>query len=141
MEPVPAYVYIHPIWQAITFLVGLYLSAVGLRNTDNPNFSVRRHKRIGRVFLIMVIAGAIFGKLITASLPSGTLRMPGHTFLAVAVVLLVVVGAIFGYQGERKRLRVKTGMMRAHPWFIILATALIFAQGLVGLRGLGILKF
>jgi len=141
MDRLPAFAYLHPVWQGLTLVFGLYLSATGVRNIENPNFSVRKHKRIGRIFLIMIIAGAVFGKVIAASLPLGTFRMPGHVFLAVLITILAILGAVFGFQGERKRLRVRTGMMRAHPWFFVAVTALVFAQALMGLRALHIIKF
>jgi uncharacterized membrane protein YozB (DUF420 family) len=141
MEHLPAFAYLHPVWQGLTLVLGMYLAATGVRNIENPNFSVRKHKRIGRIFLIMILAGAVFGKVIAASLPLGTFRMPGHVFLAVLITILTILGAVFGFQGERKRLRVRTGMMRAHPWFYVAVTALVFAQALMGLRALRIIKF
>jgi uncharacterized membrane protein YidH (DUF202 family) len=141
MEHFPAIVYLHPVWQFLTFVFGLYLSAVGLKNVENPNFSVRKHKRLGRIFLIMILAGAVFGKVVAATLPLGTFRMPGHLFLAVLITILVIVGSVFGYQGERKRLRVRTTMMQLHPWFFVTVTALVFGQFILGLRALRIIKF
>ena len=141
MERLPFFAYVHPAWQFLTLVLGLYLSAQGLKNVENPNFSVRQHKRIARVFLIMILAGAVFGKVIAASLPSGTFRMPGHILLSVMITILAIIGAVFGFQGERKRLRVRTGTMQMHPWFFITVTALVFAQALMGLRALHIIKF
>jgi cytochrome bd-type quinol oxidase subunit 1 len=143
MEQLPGYAYIHPIWQLVTLILGLFLAATALPNVDNPNFRVRGHERLGRIFVILVIAGAVFGKLVAASLPVGTLAIPGHRFLAAVIVGLVVIGSVFGYQGGRMRLRVRTGMMRAHPWFLVLAVALLLAQGLLGIgsRGLRLIKF
>jgi len=141
MERLPVFAYLHPAWQFLTLVFGIYLSAAGLKNIENPNFSVRQHKRAARIFLIMILAGAVFGKVIAASLPPGTLRMPGHVLLSVLITVLAIIGAVFGFQGERKRLRVRTGMMRAHPWFYVAITALIFAQALMGLRALRIIRF
>ena len=141
MERLPVFAYVHPVWQFLTLIFGIYLSAEGLKNIENPNFSVRKHKRLARIFLIMILAGAVFGKVIAASLPLGTFRLPGHVLLSVMITVLAIVGAVFGFQGERKRLRVRTGMMRAHPWCFITITALVFAQTLMGLRALHILKF
>jgi hypothetical protein len=141
MERMPLFAYLHPAWHFLTLILGVYLSADGLRNIENPNFSVRKHKRVARIFLIMVLAGAVFGKVIEASLPLGTLRMPGSVLLSVLVTVLAIVGAVFGFQGERKRLRVRTGMMRLHPWFFVAITALVFAQTLLGLRALHIIRF
>lgn len=141
MERLPVFAYLHPVWQFLTLILGVYLSADGLKNVENPNFSVRKHKRVARIFLIMLLAGAVFGKVVAASLPPGTFRMPGHILLSVMITILAIIGAVFGFQGERKRLRVRTGMMRAHPWFFVAITALIFAQALMGLRALHIIKF
>jgi uncharacterized membrane protein YozB (DUF420 family) len=141
MEHLPVFAYVHPIWQLLTLALGIYLSADGLKNIENPNLSVRKHKRIARIFLVMVLAGAVFGKVIAASLPLGSFRMPGHVLLSIMITILAIIGAVFGFQGERKRLRVRTGMMRAHPWFFVAITALVFAQALMGLRALRIIKF
>lgn len=141
MEHFPAIVYLHPAWELLTLVFGVYLSAVGLRNAANPNFSVRKHKRLGRIFLIMLLAGAVFGKVVAATLPLGMFRMPGHLFLAVLITILAIVGSVFGYQGERKRLRVRTGMMQMHPWLFVTVTALVFAQLILGLRALHIIRF
>jgi hypothetical protein len=134
------FVYAHAAWQFATFVFGVYLSAQSLRSDDNPDFSVRRHKRVARIFLIAVLAGAVFGRLLEASLPVGTIHAPGQLFLSVLIVALAIGGAIFGIQGERKRLRVKTTMMQAHPWVFILLTALIFGQLLIDLIALHIFK-
>jgi len=143
MDRFPLYVYLHPVWQLATLAVGLYLAMTALPNVDNPNFRVRAHERLGRIFVILILAGAVFGKLVVATLPPDTLQIPGHRFLSVTIVALVIVGSIFGYQGGRLRLRVKTGMMRAHPWLLVLAVALLVGQGLlaIGSKGLKLLKF
>jgi hypothetical protein len=143
MEQIPGIAYLHPLWQFAALIWGLYVAALALPNIDNPNFKVRRHERHGRILLIMILAGAVFGRLSSASLPQGTFRMPGHIFMTVFIVALVIIGAIFGYQGGRLRLRTRTGMMRAHPWFVILVLALMFAQALIGIgsKGLRLIKF
>jgi uncharacterized membrane protein YozB (DUF420 family) len=141
MARFPVIVYVSQLWLFLTFVLGLFIIARGLGKSEKPEFSVRRHKRIGRLFLAMVLFGALLGKFVTASLPLGTLRMPGSTFLAVLTVVLAIVGEVFGYQGERKRLRVRTGTMQMHPWFFITVTALVFAQLILGLRALRIIKF
>lgn len=141
MEQIPVFAYLPPIWYLLTFVYGMYIIAANLQKTDRPGFSVRRHKSIGRIFFIAVIAGVVFGKLADAFLPVGLLPAISNSFLAIALVILTVLAEIFGVQGERKRLRVKTNMMRAHPWFFVLVTALLFGQFIVGLRALRIIRF
>jgi hypothetical protein len=143
MERLPLYVYIHPVWQLATLVVGLIVAATALPNVDNPNFRVRQHERLGRILMILLLAGAVFGKLVVTTLPPGTFQIPGHRFVGSAIVILSVIGAIFGYQGGRLRLRTRTAAMRAHPWFIILAVALIIGQGIaaMGTKGLRFIKF
>jgi hypothetical protein len=143
VEQIPAVAYIHPIWQLAALALGLYIAAVSLPSIGNMNFKVRPHERLGRIFLIVVFAGVVFGKLVSASLPARMFSVPGHGFLSVLIIALVVLGAIFGYQGGRLRLRVRTGMMQLHPWLIVLAVALMIAQALLGLssKGLRLIKF
>lgn len=143
MAGYPLIVYLHPFWQLLTIALGMYLILSALPKVDNPAFRVRTHERLGRVFLIFALAGAVFGKIIVAGLPPGTFAIPGHRFLAIVIVILVITGAIFGYQGGRLRLRTKTNMMRAHPWLILLAVALMIGQGLLamGSKGLKLIRF
>ncbi|MEO0107837.1 MAG: hypothetical protein ABIK62_01510 [candidate division WOR-3 bacterium] len=143
MNQLPALAYLHPIWQAGTLVFGLYIAARALPHIGDINFGARRHERQGRLFLVLVLAGVIFGKFVSASLSAGTFSIPGHSFLALLIVGLVIAGAIFGYQGGRLRLRVRTGMMQLHPWLIVLALALMLAQALMGIgnRGLRLIRF
>jgi len=141
MARFPLIVYISQLWLFLTFVFGLFIVSRNLGKSEKPGFSVRRHKRIGRLFLAAVIIGALLGKFVTASLPLGALRMPGSTFLAILTVVLAIIGELFGYQGERKRLRLRTGIMQMHPWFFITVTALVFGQVVLGLRALRIIKF
>jgi hypothetical protein len=143
MERIPALAYVHPIWMAATLVLGLYLAGSALPHVGDANFKVRPHDRLGRVFLIMLFAGLVFGKLVASTLPPRTFAIPGHSFLAVVIVALIVVGAVFGYQGGRLRLRTRTGMMQVHPWLVVLTAALMIAQGLLGIgsRGLRLINF
>lgn len=140
MPDVPGFVYLYPCWLLLSFVLGLYLSAIGIQNLDKPKFPLKRYKGLSTFFMIATIVGVAFGKLITALLPAGTLRVSGQMVLSVMTVVLVIVGVIFGIRGMRKWPRVKTSSMRAHPWFLVMITALIFAQLLTMLMALRILK-
>ena len=143
MEKVPSIAYLNVVMQAVGLAFGLFLAGTALPNMENPNFNVRRHSYVGRLYLVLVLACAVVGKLVDASLPAGTLNIPGDTFLTIGIVILATVGAVFGIEGGRVRLRTTTGMMRAHPWFLFLSVALLLAQGWmhIGNRGLKLIKF
>jgi hypothetical protein len=142
VEQIPLIAYIHPIWQAMTFAFGLFLIGNAKPGTVNPAFKARPHTRLGRIYLTLLLSGAVFGKLVSATMPAGAFPITGHTFVSVVIVALATIGAIFGYQGGRLRLRLRTGMMQWHPWLLVMATALILGQGLLGIgaKGLRLLK-
>jgi hypothetical protein len=143
VDELTAIAYLHPLWQLGTLVFGLVLAGIALPKVGNLNFRGRQHERLARVFLVLVLAGAVFGRLVTASYDRGVFTIPGHLFISVLIVILVTLGAIFGYQGGRKRMRTRTGMMQLHPWVLVLVLALMFAQGLLGIgaKGLRLIKF
>ena len=50
--------------------------------------------------IALVLVGTVFGKLVDALLPPDTFHIPGHQFLAVVIVALVTVGAVFGIRAD-----------------------------------------
>ena len=142
MDKFPLYIYANPILQFIALILGLYLASTALPKMDSMNFPVRPHERYGRLFLIVVLVEAVVGKVTYALLPTGTLSIPAQSFLSVATVALVVTGGIFGFEGGRQRLRVKTAMMSIHPWLLVIAVVMILAQTFltIGTKGLGLIK-
>ena len=134
----PFYAFIHPIWQIATFILGIYNVQIGMgKKSVVKAFPLSRHRRLGWIFFIMAIIGALIGKIVNSSLINQNinLKLPGHQFIGFVVILLVGIGIIFSELGITNQEKY-AGILKWHPWLNILALGFLTAQAFVGILAL-----
>ncbi|MEN8183168.1 MAG: DUF4079 family protein [Myxococcota bacterium] len=134
--------YGHPAWMVLALAtVGLTLRAgLGLRRARRLHLprtaeSIRRHTRLGRVAVALVVVGFVGGPLsmwwLRGRMPYGTV----HAYLATSAAALFVTVAILGLRLERSRGRNRArSAVETHGWLALLAclaAAVSFVTGLV----------
>ncbi len=131
----PFYAFIHPIWQIATFIIGIYNTHIGMgKKSIVKAFPLKRHRTFGWIFLILVILGALIGKLVNNSLIKHNinLKLPGHQFIGFIVILLVTLGVIFSELGITNREKYAS-ILKWHPWLNIMALGFLTAQAFIGI--------
>ena len=130
-------VYIHPAWQVIFTLLGLYVAWLGLQRMRSLHwgqkaaFARSRHILLGKTVLAGVILGAVGGAVLARWMWLGWLITGAHAWLGVAVVVLALGGLGLGlylerHPGGRKDLALVHGVVN------LLVIALCLAQFYVG---------
>ena len=120
----------HPLFQCITFLVGIYSAWMGLTRTS---FTWQRHRTSGLLYYGMGTAGLIGGLVVNGLLErSGReIEMGLHLPVAFLMVLLFLLAGFLGFSMHR-RPALRVSLMPIHKYLNLSTLLLFIFQGVSG---------
>ncbi|MCF8032877.1 MAG: DUF4079 family protein [Desulfarculaceae bacterium] len=130
-------VIIHPAWQVVFTLLGLYAAWLGLKRLRSLHlgrsvaFPRSRHILVGKATLVGIILGAVGGAVMVRWMWRGWLVTGPHAWLGVAVVVLALAGLAMGLYLERHPGGSK-GLSLTHGLVNLLVLALCLVQFYLG---------
>ncbi|MEO0102539.1 MAG: hypothetical protein ABIK81_02425 [candidate division WOR-3 bacterium] len=115
-------------------IIGIYNAWVGMSRAGMWTFPRRRHQVLGIIFFSLILIVFLIGLFSFPSLRRLRIRIPGYLGLSWLIFLLSLIGMVLGIIRSQKKTilsrykRIESTTATLHPWPIILATGLSFAQ-------------
>ncbi len=118
----------------IAVIIGLRNAWLGMSRAGMWTFPKKRHQILGSLFFLLVTSNLIFALSLSSLWRINRIRIPGYLGLSWLIFILSLFGTILGIIRSRKKRiitryqTIETSILSLHPWPLILAVGLIFAQ-------------
>lgn len=115
-------------------IIGIYNAWLGMSRAGMWTFPRRRHQVLGIIFFSLILIVFLITLLSFPSFRRLRIRISGYLGLSWLIFLLSLVGAALGIIKSQKKTilsrykRIESTTATLHPWPIILAIGLSFAQ-------------
>ena len=117
--------FVHPLWQSISFLVGLYNAYMAI---TRRGFTHTRHRRVGLTYYGMTSLGLIGGYAAATSL---RIEMEIHLITGIIILALFITAGTLGFLMLRDPSRIVT-LCPIHKWINLTTLVLFLFQGVYG---------
>ncbi len=130
----PSYLIIQLILLITALILGIYNAWIGMSKAGMWTFPKRRHSTLGYIFFTIILISFILTLLYLPSLKAKRIKIPGYSGLTWFIFILSIIGVILGIIRNRTTgsistlRRLETTISALHPWPLILATGILFAQ-------------
>ncbi|THB66413.1 MAG: DUF4079 family protein [Desulfovibrio sp.] len=131
--------YIHPVVEALTLLLALYVLLLGLNRFSanhlgrKGSFAWKRHVNLGMLALLLMLAGVGSGMLSTALLWGGFLVTGLHWQVGLAMVPFLVLSFLTGWTMHRNKKK-RTGLPLVHGLLGVICVAMAVVQAITGMK-------
>lgn len=130
----PWYGYIHPVLAIATMVYGVKIAQVSVARLLEWDFPLRQQRNRTVIFFLLCIANLVLGLLVN-SLLRGQGRGVNLTFhlpLAIIICVLALLATLVTFARPRQPGEVP-GLMKFHPWLVVLPVVGIMTAGFIGL--------
>jgi cytochrome bd-type quinol oxidase subunit 2 len=130
----PWFGYIHPLLAIGTMVYGVRIAQVSVSRLLEWDFPLRQQRNRTVIFFLLVIANLVLGFLVNAALrgQGRGVSLTFHLPLAIIICVLALLATLVTFTRARKPGEV-SGLMKFHPWLVVLPVVGIMTAGLIGL--------
>lgn len=130
----PWYGFLHPALAIYTMVYGIITAQTSVRRLTDWDFPLRRQRTRSTVFFLLCVANMVLGFIVRIILRAGfrDVKLTFHVPLAITTIALALLASLVTF-GQPKKPGELPGLMRLHPWLIVVAVVIIMTMGFLGL--------
>lgn len=118
----------------VAVIIAIYNAWVGMSRAGMWTFPRKRHQILGIIFFSLILIVFLISLFSFPSFRRARIRIPGYLGLSWLIFSLSLIGVILGIIRSQKKTilsrykRIESTSATIHPWPVILAIGLSFAQ-------------
>jgi len=130
----PWYGWIHPVLAVGTMIYGVRIAQVSVSRLLEWNFPLRQQRTRTIIFFLLCVANLVLGFVVNAALrgQGRGVELTFHVPLAFIISGLSLFATVVTFARPRRAGEVP-GLMKLHPWLVVIPVVGIMTAGFIGL--------